>query len=83
MFASLKRRHMYYRDILKEINRQLKRPEIILLFGARPTATNGFFRISTFGGLMTVPKLIWWKNGTGKLLPGSSNGTRAENRKFR
>ncbi len=28
---------MYYRDILKEIGQQLKRPEIILLFGARQT----------------------------------------------
>ncbi len=28
---------MYYRDILKEIERQLKQPEIILLFGARQT----------------------------------------------
>lgn len=28
---------MYQRDILKEINQQLKRPEIILIFGARQT----------------------------------------------
>ena len=28
---------MYYRDVLKSINEQLKRPEVILLFGARQT----------------------------------------------
>ncbi|VAW30732.1 hypothetical protein MNBD_BACTEROID07-17 [hydrothermal vent metagenome] len=47
---------MYYRDILNEINPKLKRPEIILLFGARET------------GKSTLPELLSEKHRDLKIL---------------